>query len=63
MELDILEQNIVVSTMNVDYSSQTLTLFEGLSAQKGRLFNALFFWASRSWKPYSIQRQIPAYRK
>ena len=29
--------------MNVDYSSQTLTLFEGLLAQKGRLFNALFF--------------------
>ena len=44
MELDILEQKkVVVSTMNVDYSSQTLTLFEGLSAQKGRLFNALFF--------------------
>ena len=33
----------MVSTTNVDYSSQTLTLFEGLPAQKGRLFNALFF--------------------
>ena len=36
--------------MNVDYSSQTLTLFEGLSAQKGRLFNALFFFSLKVLK-------------
>ena len=37
---------MVVSTTNVgpheDHSSQTLTLYEGLPTQKGRLFNALF---------------------
>ena len=27
---------------HIDHSSQALTLFEGLPAQKGRLFNALF---------------------
>ena len=32
----------MVATTDLDHSSQTLTLFEGLTTQKGRLFNALF---------------------
>ena len=40
MELDVVEKEMVIT--NADHSSQTLTLFEKLPAQKGRLFIALF---------------------